>query len=122
MSWNDALNRALEQARAMQRSAGDALNHAAEEMKPHLEQSLKQAQELQATLAKHASESGAVASEQSSVILGHVGEFIKTGNQAMRDTAEQARTAAGQMTEQAKKVVDAASAAMARKPDEPPAH
>jgi hypothetical protein len=116
MSWNETLNRALEQARAMQRSAGEALSRTAEEMKPHLEQSMKQAQELQASLTKHASESSAIAADQTTVMLSHVGEFIKTGNQALRESAEQARVAAQQMTEHAKKVVDAASAAMEKKP------
>jgi hypothetical protein len=118
MSWNETLSKALEQARAMQRSAGEALNRTAEDMKPHLEQSMKQAQELQASLTKHASASSAIAAEQTTAMLQHVGEFIKTGNQAMRETAEQARVAAQQMTEQAKKVVDAASAAMEKKPEQ----
>jgi hypothetical protein len=57
MDFNDAMERALAQAREIQRQVGEATTNAAEQMKPHLEQSLESARELQKTLAKHAENS-----------------------------------------------------------------
>jgi DNA anti-recombination protein RmuC len=111
MSWNDTLSKVLAQARELQRSAAEAVNRTAEDLKPQVQQSLEHAQELQETLARHATESGQVAAEQSQVLLGHLGEYVKIGQQALREGVEQTRAAAVQMTEQAKKVVDAAAAA-----------
>jgi ABC-type transporter Mla subunit MlaD len=116
MSWNETLNKVLAQARELQRSAAEAVTRTAEELKPQVQQSLDHAQELQATLAQHATESGRIAAEQSEALLGHLNEYVKIGQQALHDSVEQTRAAAVQMTEQAKKVVEAASAAMEQKP------
>jgi len=116
MSWNDTLNKVLSQARELQRSAAEAVNRTAEDLKPQVQQSIEHAQELQATLTRHATESGQVAAEQSQVLLGHLGAYVKLGQNALRESAEQARTVAVAMTEQAKKVVDAAAAAVDKKP------
>jgi len=115
MSWNDTLSKVLAQARELQRSAAEAVNRTAEDLKTQVQQSLEHAQELQETLTRHATESGQAAAEQSQVLLGHLGEYVKIGQQALREGVEQTRAAAVQMTEQAKKVVDAAAAAAADK-------
>ncbi|MBC5809967.1 MAG: hypothetical protein GIW95_03805 [Candidatus Eremiobacteraeota bacterium] len=114
MDWNETLEKTLAQARDLQRQMNEAANKAAEDMKPHLERSLKQAQDLQATLSKHATESSAMASQQSQVAMGHLNEFIRVGNQAMRESAEQTRATAQKMTDQAQKVVDATAEAVKR--------
>ncbi len=116
MSWNDTLNNVLAQARELQRNAAEAINRTAEDLKPQVQKSIEQAQTLQATLARHATESGQTAAEQSQVLLGHLSEYVTIGQKALRESVEQTRTAAAQMTEQAKKVVDAAAAAMEKKP------
>jgi hypothetical protein len=117
MSWNELLNRTLTQARELQHAAAEAVNRTTEDLKPHVEQSIKQAQALQETLAHHAAESGAATAEQTQAMVGHLGEYMRMGQEAMRESAEKARAAAVGMTEQAKKVVDAAAAAMERKPE-----
>jgi DNA anti-recombination protein RmuC len=118
MSWNETMNKVLAQARELQRSAAEAMNRTAEELKPHVQQSLDHAQELQKTLAEHATQSGQIAAEQTQAMMGHLGEYVKMGQQAMHETVEQTRATTVHMTEQAKKVVDAASAAMEKKPGE----
>jgi hypothetical protein len=117
MSWNDTLNKVLAQARELQRAAAEAVTRTAEDLKPHVQQSLQHAQELQTTLSQHATASGQVAAEQSQVMLAHLGEYVKMGQQALHESVEQTRVTAAQMTEQAKKVVDAANAAMEKKPE-----
>jgi methyl-accepting chemotaxis protein len=112
MNFNDTFEKALAAARDLQQSVGDALSKAGDQLHPLLQDSVKQAQELQATLAKHASESGAIAQQQAQEAMGHLNEFIKTGSEAAKQTAEQARESAAKMAEQSRKVVESATAAM----------
>jgi len=117
MNWNETMEKALAQARELHRQTMEAANKAAEDMKPHLQTTLRHAQELQATLSKHATEASATASQQAQTANGHLADFIRMGGEAMRQSAEETRATAIKMTEHAKKVVDAAVAANAKKPD-----
>ena len=114
MNFNDLLDRALTQAREMQRQAGEAAAQAAEQMKPHIEQSLQNAREVQEKLSRHAKESGDVAAAQTQSALGYVSEFIAMGSDALRESVEQTRETAMKMAEQSKKVVDQVAAAADR--------
>ena len=117
MNFNDAMGRALAQARALQEQAIEAANNAAEQMKPHIEKSLENAKELQATLSEHAAVSGETASRQAQTALGHLGDYIRMGTEAMRESAETTRATAVKMVEQSKKIVDAATEAMSKERD-----
>jgi DNA anti-recombination protein RmuC len=117
MSWNDTMEKALAQARELHRQTLEAANKAAEDMKPHLQTTLRQAQDLQATLSKHATEMSASAAQSTETANGHLSDFIRMGGEAMRQSAEDTRATAVKMTEHAKKVVDAAVAATAKKPE-----
>ena len=114
MNFNDAMTRALAQARELQNQAIEAANKAAEQMKPHIQKSLENAKELQATLNEHAAESGEAASKHAQVALGHLNDYIRLGSAAMRESAEATRATALKMAEQSKKIVDAASEAMSK--------
>ncbi len=120
MNFNDAMDRALAQARAMQKQVTEAVNKTAEQMKPHVEKSLEDARELQATLSKHAEESGELAAKQAHATLGHVNDYIKMGGEALRESAERTRETALKMVDQSRKIVDAARAA-ATAPEAPEA-
>jgi predicted solute-binding protein len=117
MSFNDVMAKALEQAKALQKQVTEAATEAAEQMKPHIEQSLEKARELQATLARQAGESSEVAAKSAEVARGHINEYIKMGSEAMRESAELTRQTTLKMVDQSKKIVDAASAAMSKKPE-----
>ncbi len=117
MNFNDAMSRALAQAREMQKQAVEAANDAAEQMKPHIAKSLENAKELQATLNQHATQSGEIASRQAQTALGHLTDYIRMGSDAMRESAEATRETAMKMVEQSKKVVDAANAAASKGPE-----
>ncbi len=117
MSWNDTMQKALAQARELHRQTVEAANKTAEDMKPHLQTTLRHAQELQATLSKHATEMSASAAQQTETANGHLSDYIRMGAEAMRQSAEQTRATAMMMTEHAKKVVDAAVAANTKKPE-----
>ena len=113
MNFNDLLDRALTQARELQRQAGEAAAQAAEQIKPHIEQSLENAREVQDKLSRHVAESGELAATQSQSALGYVSEFIAMGSEALRESVEQTRATAVKMAEQSKKIVDQVAAAAA---------
>ena len=119
MNFNDTIEKALASARELQRTVGEAVSKANDQLQPLLQESVKHAQDLQATLRKHAAESGVIAQQQAQVAMGHLNEYIKTGSEAARQTADQARVAAVRMAEQSRRVVDAATAAMKQPPDKP---
>ncbi|MBD5633617.1 MAG: hypothetical protein IAI49_03970 [Candidatus Eremiobacteraeota bacterium] len=91
--------------------------NAADQLKPHLEQSLESARELQKTLAKHAEQSSEIATEQTQHTLGYLSQFVKMGSEAMRESAEQSRTTAMKMVEESRKVVDSVAATINRRPE-----
>lgn len=111
MSINETLDRALEQARELQQSISDALNKAADQLKPEVEDSLRQARDLQATLTKHVEASSELTIKNTTAALHHLQDYIALGTGALHDSAEQLRIAAKKLVEQAQKVAEAASAA-----------
>ena len=111
MSWNDTMNQVLARARELHKTALEAASRTAEEMRPHVEEGLKNAQALQATLSKHAAESGQIAADQTKTLLSHVGEYVRLGQDAMRQSADMTRATVMQMSEHARKIADAAAAA-----------
>jgi len=117
MDFNSAMERALAQARELQKQVSAAASDAAEQMKPHLEQSLEKAKELQATLGKHATESGEIAAKSTETARAHLNDFIRMGGDAMRESAEQTRQTALKMVEESRKIVEAASEAISKKPE-----
>lgn len=115
MNFNDAFEKALAQAREMQRQAGAAVNEAADAMKPHIEKSLADARSLQQTLSRHTTESGEMTTEQTQMALGHLTDFMRLGGEAMRESVDQARETARKMAEQSRKVVDSMQSAANRR-------
>jgi methyl-accepting chemotaxis protein len=115
-NWNEAVQQLLAQGRDFQSQLSDALNKTAEDLKPHLQATLQQAQELQATLGKHALQTSDLASQQAQTAVGHLNDFVKIGAQAVKESADQARVTAAEMAERARRIVEAAAAAAAEPP------
>ena len=111
---NDAVKKALEQAREMQKNIGEAVNKQHENMKPLIEQSVKNAQDLQTTLTKHAQESSAITQEQTQRALGHLQNFMRIGADAMRSSSEQMRTHVQQMMDQSKAAAESTAEAVGK--------
>ena len=116
MNFSETMDKVLEQAREMQRQINDAVSQAQEQMKPRIEDSIKQAQALQATLQKHATETTEMASHQTQTMLGYLSDYMKMGNEALRESAEKTRETAQRMMEESRKVVETASS-MIKKPE-----
>ena len=116
MNFNDAVDRALTQAREVQRRIAEAASGALEQVKPQVQKSLDDARDLQSTLTRHAEATSATAQEQTTATLGHLTDFIRMGTEAMRESAEQTRETALKMVDQSKKIVDAARGAGGTEP------
>ena len=111
MSFTNALDQLLAQARAIQKNVNDAATKATEQMHPLIQESIHNASELQATLTKQASELTELTAAQAQSAIVHLNEFGKLGQEAAQKTAEQARQTLAQMAEQSKQVVDTMAAA-----------
>ena len=111
---NDFVDKALKQAREMQKNIGEAVNKHSESMEPLLKESMKNAQELQSTLTKHAQESATITQEQTQRALGHLQNFMRLGADAMRAQGEQARAQMQQMMDQSKKAAESTAEAVGK--------
>ena len=106
MNPSDLTERLVTQARELQNKVSEAASQSAEQMKPFIERSMSTAGELQKTLAEHAQRSAALNQEYANRALGHLSELMKIGSEAMRANADQARTMAKSMVEQAQKTYE----------------
>ena len=106
MNPSDLTERLVTQARELQNKVSEAAGQSAEQMKPFIERSMSTAGELQKTLAEHAQRSAALNQEYANRALGHLAELMKIGSEAMRANADQARTMAKSMVEQAQKTYE----------------
>ena len=118
MTSNEIVDRALKHAREMQKNIGEAMQKQSEAMTPLIQDSIKNAQELQSTLTKHAQESATMTQDQTQRALGHLQNFLRIGADAMRGSGEQVRAQVQQMVDQSKKAADSAAQAMGKKPDD----
>jgi len=116
MNNREMIESALKNAREMQRTIGDAVDKHRENLTPLIEQSMKSAQELQATSSKHAQETTSITQEQTQRALGHLQNFMRLGSDAMRASAEQARVHLKQMVDQSKKAAESTAEAVGKDP------
>lgn len=117
---NDTLEKLLAQARDLQHSTQDAATKTAEQMQPLLKESLKNAQDLQTTLTKHASETSALASAHTQKAIEHLAAFMKIGleatGKAAEKTAEQTQAVAAKLAEHSREAAESVQAAINKKP------
>ena len=118
MNNNDLIDKALKQAREMQKNIGDAVNKQREAMTPLIAESLKNAQELQNTLSKHAQESAGITQDQTQRAMGHLQNFMRLGADAMRASAEQMRSQVQQMMDQSKEAAKSTAEAVGKEPED----
>ena len=112
--FNDALQKALAQAREMQKHITAAATDAADQMKPHLAQSIENAKAMQATLAAHAAQQSAIASKNADGALSSLSDYIKMGSEAMKESIDVTRATTLKMVDQSKKIVEAANSAVSK--------
>jgi hypothetical protein len=112
--FNEAMQKALAQAREMQRHITAAATEAADQMKPHLAQSIENAKALQATLAAHAAQQSTIASKNADGALSNLSDYIKMGSEAMKESIDVTRATTLKMVDQSKKIVEAATSALSK--------
>lgn len=116
----DFLNKALDQAKALQQIAAEAMQKSYEQAQPLVAQGVKQAQELQKTLVEQAPHVTAAAQEQYNAALEHAGTFIATGKTVLEAGTSAASQHLATFADQAKKAADATlSAVNSAKPKGP---
>ena len=103
----DFLNRALEQAKQLQRIAAEAAQKGIEQATPLVQEGVAKAHELQQTIVAQTPGMTAAAQQQANVAMEHAGAFIATGKTVLEAGAAQAQTHLATFAEQAKKAADA---------------
>ena len=108
----DFFNKAIEQAKQLQKLAADAMGKGVEQAQPLVKDAVAKAQELQKTLVDQAPNVTAAAQESYNAALQHAGTFIATGKTVLEAGANQAQQTMGAFAEQATKAADSARAAV----------
>ncbi|MBV8728070.1 MAG: hypothetical protein JO233_09800 [Candidatus Eremiobacteraeota bacterium] len=115
---NEMIEKALKHAREMQKNIGDAVNKQREAMTPLIAESLRNAQDLQNTLSKHAAESATITQEQTQKAMGHLQKFMRIGADAMQASADQMRSQVQQMMDQSKEAAKSTAEAVGKDPED----
>jgi len=120
----DFLNRAMEQAKALQQMTAEAMQKGVEQATPMVKDAVTKAQELQKTLIDQAPNVAAAAQEQYNAALKHTGAMIETGKTVLEAGTQQAQVHMATFAEQAQKAADATRSAVhaaTAPPAQPPA-
>jgi hypothetical protein len=118
----DFLNRALEQAKQLQRIAAEAAQKGIEQATPLVQEGVAKAHELQQTIVAQTPTMSAAAQHQANAAMEHAGAFIATGKTVLEAGATQAQQHLTLFAEQAKKAADATMSAVqsaTQRPGEP---
>jgi molybdopterin biosynthesis enzyme len=108
----DFLNRAMEQAKALQQMTAEAMQKSVEQATPMVKEAVTKAQELQKTLIDQAPSVTAAAQEQYNAALQHAGAMIATGKTVLEAGSAQAQQHLAILADQAKKAADATRGAV----------
>ena len=121
----DMVNKALEGAKALSQTVGEALGKGKEQARPLIEDAVSRAQDLQQTLGQHTPELTEAAQKQLAVAHGHLTEFISTGKDVLGKGIEGAQSGLAPLAENARAAIHVAARAVteatAPKPPTPPA-
>jgi len=115
---NDFVNKALEQARALQKTVTEAVDRGREQAAPIIADSVAKASDLKDSLAAGAASASAQAQPHIQNALGQLGTFISMGKSALDAGVEQAHQHLDPLADQLKKTVESTTAAMGKKPED----
>ncbi len=114
--YNDLVAKALDQAKAIQKTVGDAISKSAEQAHPLLDEAVAKANVLKETLAHSAASATEGAKPHLEGALGHVNAFIAQGKSALGTGFAKAHEQLEPLAEQVKKTIESTTAAIAKKP------
>ena len=118
MMNNDLVTKALDQAKALQKTVFDAIGKGAEQAQPLLDEAITRANDLTDTLVHGAANAGEQAKPHLDSALGHLGSFIALGKSALDTGLAKAHEQLEPLAEQLKKTIESTTAAIGKKPAE----
>ncbi|GAC1409241.1 MAG: hypothetical protein NVSMB64_17980 [Candidatus Velthaea sp.] len=111
---NDLINKALEQAKALQKTVGDALEKGSEQAHPLIGAAVAKAGELKDTLAQGAANASTQAQPRIEGAMKQLNTFISMGKSALDSGVAQAHVHLDPLADQLKKTVETTTAAMGK--------
>jgi len=114
---NDLVTKALDQAKAIQKTVVDAISKSAEQAHPLLDEAVAKANVLKETLVHSAASATEGAKPHLEGALGHVNAFIAQGKGALETGFAKAHEQLEPLADQVKKTIESTTAAMGKKPE-----
>ena len=115
---NDLITKALDQAKALQKTVGDAISKSAEQAHPLLDEAVTRANVLRDTLVHGAANATEQAKPHLDGALGHLNSFISQGVSALETGVAKAHEQLGPLAEQVRKTIESTTEAMGKKPED----
>jgi uncharacterized phage infection (PIP) family protein YhgE len=113
---NDFVNKALDQAKALQKTVVDAISKSAEQAHPLLDEAVTRANALRETLVQSAADATEGAKPHLEGALGHLNGFISLGKSALETGVAKAHEQLEPLAEQVRKTIESTTEAMGKKP------
>jgi hypothetical protein len=114
---NDFVNKALDQAKTLQKTVVDAISKSAEQAQPLLGEALTRANVLRETLVHSAANATEGAKPHLEGALGHLNSFIALGKSALETGVAKAHEQLEPLAEQVRKTIESTTEAMGKKPE-----
>jgi len=118
MMNNDLITKALDQAKALQKTVGDAISKSAEQAHPLLDEAVTRANALRDTLVRGAANATEGAKPHLEGALGHLNRFIALGKSALETSVAKAHEQLEPLAEQVRKTIESTTEAMGKKPED----
>jgi hypothetical protein len=118
--YTDLVTKALDQAKALQKTVADAISKSAEQAHPLIDDALTKAGDLKETLAHGAADATEAAKPHLEGALGHLNGFIALGKSALETGVAKAHEQLEPLAEHVKQTIASTTAAMGKKPEDAP--
>jgi ABC-type transporter Mla subunit MlaD len=115
---NDFVHKALDQAKALQKTVVDAISKSTEQAHPLIDEAVSKANVLKETLVHSVAGATVQAKPHLEGALGHLNGFIALGKSALETGVAKAHEQLEPLAEQLKKTIESTTAAMGKKPAE----
>jgi ABC-type transporter Mla subunit MlaD len=115
---DDLIAKALDQAKALQKTVGDAISKSAEQAQPLLNEAVARANVLKETLAHGAANATEQAKPHFEGALSHLNGFIALGKSALETSVAKAHEQLEPLAEQVRKTIESTTEARGKKPEE----
>lgn len=115
---NDLITKALDQAKVLQKTVGEAISKSAEQAQPLLDDAVTRASALRETLVNGAANATGAAKPHLEGALSHLNGFIALGMSALETGVAKAHEQLEPLAEQVRKTIESTTASMGKKPED----